>query len=254
MDNLTDQISPTQRFTDRVDSYVKYRPAYPSGAIRFFREKLGLKTAHSVADIGSGTGISTELFLKNGNTVYAVEPNQAMRQAAEAALDYYLGFHSRIGTAEATGLTSKSVDFIVAAQAFHWFKPQPTQTEFRRILKPGGYVALMWNDRKTTGNPFATGYAALTLKFGTETRHKTFLDAELRDFLGDYQTEVIDNFHELDFPGVLGLVTSSSYMPNVDHPRYPQMREELRALFDANAVNGRIKMEYDTRIFHARWK
>jgi SAM-dependent methyltransferase len=249
-------LTPTQRFSDRVANYVRFRPHYPPGVIELFRRKLGLRPHHVIADIGSGTGISSELFLKNGNTVYAVEPNEPMRLAAESMLEYFLGFHSCSGRAEATGLRAKCADFIVAAQAFHWFDRIATKTEFKRILKPGGRVVLLWNDRKTTGSAFAEGYEKLLEEFGTDyaqVKHKNLDGAAIGEFLGRYGTDHVSNSQTLDFDGLLGRLISSSYAPNEDHPRFPDMRAALKKLFDANAEDGRVKIEYDTTIFHSRW-
>jgi ubiquinone/menaquinone biosynthesis C-methylase UbiE len=147
-------ISSTQRFSSRVEYYVKARPKYPNAMLRFFQSNLGLSPIHSIADIGSGTGFLTELFVRNGNPTYAVEPNTPMRQAAEAYLREWSNFHSVDGTAEATTLAESSVDFVTAAQAFHWFNPELSAKEFQRILKPGGVVALIWNERLTDASPF----------------------------------------------------------------------------------------------------
>ena len=129
---------PTQRFSNRVDDYVRHRPHYPPGVLDLLREGIGLTPRTVIADVGSGTGISTELFLENDNTVFAVEPNPEMRAAAKRLLGGRANFHSVDGTAEATTLPGGSVDCVVAAQAFHWFDPEKTRAEFQRILRAGG--------------------------------------------------------------------------------------------------------------------
>ena len=138
---------PTRRFTNRVANYARYRPGYPPAVLTCLRDECGLSPGSTVADVGSGTGILTELFLANGNHVYAVEPNEAMRQAAELSLAHYPGFTSVDGRAEATTLADDSVDFVTAGQAFHWFDAAASRVEFNRILRPGGYTALVWNAR-----------------------------------------------------------------------------------------------------------
>src|SRR5712691_7831802 len=137
-----------QRFSNRVADYVRYRPGYPPAVLDLLRTDCGLRPDHVVADIGSGTGILSKLFLENGNRVFGVEPNAEMRQAGEEYLASYDGFSSIEGSAESTTLADSSVDFITAAQAFHWFDPQAARREFARILKPGGWVVILWNDRR----------------------------------------------------------------------------------------------------------
>src|ERR1700732_4152215 len=128
-----------QRFSNRVADYVRYRPGYPAEVLTLLRTQCGLKSGHVIADIGSGTGFLSELFLKNGNRVYGIEPNEAMRQAGEEYLASYDGFASINGSAEATTLDDASIDFVSAGQAFHWFEPVVARHEFRRILKPEGW-------------------------------------------------------------------------------------------------------------------
>ena len=146
-------VNSQERFSDRVENY-KYRPGYPDQIIISLTQDFGLNQSSAVADIGSGTGILSELFLRNNNKVFAVEPNDAMRQAGERLLSGYTNFTTVSGTAEETTLASSSVDFVTAGQAFHWFDPQNSRREFRRILKPHGRVVLIWNDRRVDSNSF----------------------------------------------------------------------------------------------------
>jgi len=148
----------TGRFSDRVEDYVRYRPGYPSAVIDLFKAELGLGAGTCVADAGSGTGIFSELLLRAGATVYGVEPNPEMRAAAERLLAGYSGFHSIAAPAEDTGLPGGSFDLVTAAQAFHWFDAQRARTEFSRLLRPGGHVALVWNGRETASTPFLAAY------------------------------------------------------------------------------------------------
>ena len=152
-----------ERFTNRVANYVRYRPGYPPAVLELFKEKMGLAATSVIADVGSGPGISARIFLDNGNTLFGIEPNDAMRDAAEDLLARFSNFHSINGSSEATTLPDESVDFVTAAQAFHWFKVEPTKTEFRRILKLGGYVALIWNLRQLDSTPFLAEYEQFIL-------------------------------------------------------------------------------------------
>src|SRR5690606_35644369 len=144
----------TERFSSRVEAYIRSRPGYPAAVCEVLGREIGFTAGWVVADIGSGTGLSTRLFLENGNDIFAVEPKAAMRQAAEAMLAKNAGFRSVEGTAEQTSLASGSTDLVVAGQAFHWFDERQSLREFARILKPGGFVVLMWNARRLTGSPF----------------------------------------------------------------------------------------------------
>src|SRR5512137_1658228 len=157
-----------RRFSNRVADYVRYRPGYPSAIRDVLRTECGLRPGHVIADIGSGTGFLSELFLKNGNRVYGVEPNEAMRLAGEEYLASYDSFTSVNGSAEATTLDDASVDFVTAGQAFHWFDPQATRREFLRILKPGGWVLVVWNDRRVSETTFGRDYENVLVRFGID--------------------------------------------------------------------------------------
>lgn len=160
------------RFSNRVQDYIRYRPGYPQAVMDCLRDEFGLRPQQVVADIGSGTGISTGLLLDNGHRVIAVEPNADMRAAAETRYGSNGAFQSVAAPAEATTLPDASVDWIVAAQAFHWFDVEKCRVEFRRILKRGGFVALLWNDRRDD-TPFLRGYDALLKSTPSTTKRLT---------------------------------------------------------------------------------
>lgn len=244
----------TKRFSNRVANYVKYRPGYPAGVLELFRDEMGLTPASVVADVGSGTGISAKIFLENGNTVYGVEPNEAMRAAAEEYLGDFSKFISMNGTADATGLEDDSIDLVIAAQAYHWFEGAAARTEFDRILRPEGFIALMWNERQLGTNQFLIDYEAFLLKYAGDyevVRHENTGDKELRDFFGgDYHTRTFQNSQALDFEGLKGRAASSSYMPAEDNETFPAMVEELADLFAKHEENGRIKLLYDTNVHY----
>src|SRR3974390_1220982 len=126
--------APTARFSARVGTYVRYRPGYPAEVLELLRRECGLKPQHVVADIASGTGLFTRLLLENGNRVFAVEPNQHMREAGARFLGKHEKLTSVAGTAEDTTLPSASVDLVTAAQAAHWFDRVRARPEFARIL------------------------------------------------------------------------------------------------------------------------
>jgi len=196
----------TRRFSDRADYYVKYRPSYPKEAIDFMYGALGFSGRSVIADVGSGTGILTKLLLERGSTVYAVEPNRQMRELAERTLGDELNFHSIDGTAECTGLPAHAVDFIVCAQSFHWFDRDSARQEFRRILRPGGIVVLMWNEPRKETDEFTGQYEKLGREFGKDYErisHRNWSIDQLRPFFqgGVCHEAVFDNEQKLDFEG-----------------------------------------------------
>jgi len=231
----------TRRFSDRVEHYVRSRPGYPEGVTEFIAEVAGLGDGATVADIGSGTGLSSELFLKRGDTVFGVEPNAAMRGAAERLLAAYPQFRSVDGTAEATTLAAASVDLVVAGQAFHWFDRIATRREFARIARSPGWTALIWNTRRKSDSPFERGYEALIAEFGTDyaaVRHENIDSDELRGFFDakTYQTRTFENVQRLDLAGFQGRLLSSSYLPSEGHPRCAAMLAAAERLFVEHAL------------------
>lgn len=245
------------RFSNRVENYVKYRPGYPPDVLELYRREMGLTPESVIADVGSGTGISARMFLENGNEVHGVEPNGPMRLAAEEMLADLPKFHSHNGTAESTGLPAASVNFVTAAQAFHWFDGDAARNEFRRILKPSGYVALIWNERQLDTTPFLREYEQFLLKFAndyTKVRHENVTEESLKAFFQkDFRTAVFSNCQVFDFEGLLGRVTSSSYMPAPADPGFPQMKSELKILVAKHAENGKIVILYDTAVHYTQF-
>lgn len=255
------------RFSDRVDNYVKYRPHYPVELFDFLESENILKKNGSVADIGSGTGISAEPLLKRGYTVYGIEPNKEMREAGEKLLLPLTrgtdvqgtpgGFVSVDATSEATTLPDQSIDTVIAGQAFHWFDRDKTKKEFKRILKPNGYVVLMWNDRRTNSTDFLRVYEDFLQMFGTdykEVNHKNTQDARVFDafFENGYEEKSFYNYQDVDFAGLKGRVLSSSYMPNEGHRDYEFMIYTLKKIFMRYQENGKVRLDYDTRIYYGK--
>jgi len=198
----------TSRFSDRVENYVRYRPGYPPGALQALQTQCRLAPDHVIADIASGTGIWSRMLLENGNPVFGVEPNTEMRQAGERLLAGFPNFTSVAGTAEATTLLDKSVDFVTAAQAAHWFDRERARREFLRILKPGGWLVLLWNERLTDSTAFLRAYEELLLTFGTDyrdVRHERTTDA-VNEFFDPtpYQEQVFEMRQEFDYAGLEG--------------------------------------------------
>lgn len=248
------QINPTTRFSDRVDNYVNYRPRYPRAVLDVLTAECGLTPSAIIADIGSGTGFLSELFVQNGNRVYGVEPNAEMRAAGEKLLAAYPTFTSVAATAEATTLPAASMDFVTAGQAFHWFDPAPTRTEFARILRPRGWVVLVWNERRSEATAFQRGYEALTQRYNRDyaaVNHRRIAPATIAAFYapGLVQVRSFTNQQTFDFAGLQGRLLSSSYTLTPDHLEYVAMLADLRALFDAHQQQGVIVFEYDTQVY-----
>jgi SAM-dependent methyltransferase len=242
----------TTRFSDRVEDYVKYRPHYPAAVVTYLQQTYSFLPNWVVADIGSGTGISTELLLAAGNHVNAVEPNPEMRVKAEELLSGYPGFVSIVGTAEATGLPDASVDLIVAGQAFHWFEPVATRREFVRIARPGAVVALIWNERLIL-SAFEQEYEALILEYAGDYKtinHKNITDDRLGMFFHPqtFVLTVFDNEQLFDFEGLKGRLLSSSYIPK-DGPVHDAMMKALVALFERHQSRGRVRVGYETKVY-----
>ncbi len=248
--------SSTERFTSRVETYAKYRPGYPAEVIEVLRSECGLTPGLIVADVGSGTGILSELLLKNGNTVIGVEPNEAMRGAAESLLRRYSKFQSVNGSAEDTTLPNASVNLITAGQAFHWFDATAAREEFVRILKPGGFVALIWNDRRLDATAFLRDYESLLREYGTD--YAKVQEFDPRDQIGrffapqSFTHREFPNREEFDFEGFKGRVLSASYTPEPGNPKFEPMIKALQDLFDSCEENGSVAFEYDTRVFYGQ--
>ncbi len=243
-----------QRFSNRVGDYVRYRPGYPPEVIAFLALNCGLDAGHIIADLGSGTGLFSKLLLQNGNHVYGIEPNAEMQAAGEDFLRAYPGFASITGSAEATTLADQSVDFVTAAQAFHWFDPASTRQEFSRILKPGGWVVIVNNERQSDTTPFLRDYEALLRRFGTDYASVSDSYPQPQDMLSffgadAFLSQVVPNVQDFDFAGLRGRLHSSSYAPTPDQPGFPQMMNELEHIFTAYQRDGFVRFEYRTRIF-----
>lgn len=248
--------APTRRFSDRVEDYERYRPRYPASVLDVLRERIGLEPTWVVADIGSGTGISTELLLGAGHEVFAVEPNDAMRAAAEDRLGGVPGFHSVAGTAEHTGLKPGSVDVVVAAQAFHWFDARRARREASRILRGRKWAVLIWNTRHADATPFLRAYEALLVRHGTDyeaVRHD-WKDAGALEafFTAGFERSAVPNEQLLDYEGLRGRLMSSSYVPAAGAPGHEAMLRDLRALFSGHERHGVVRMSYDCEIVLGR--
>ncbi len=245
----------TQRFSNRVGDYIKYRPQYPGELVAYLQDKYGLHTG-LIADIGAGTGISSALFLDAGYPVIAVEPNKEMREASVTLLGHRPGFKAIDGTAEHTGLGSGSVDAIVSGQAFHWFDRQKARLEFKRILKENGLVVLIWNERETV-SAFERDYDHLIAKHGrnyAQLNHRNIDTAHIAAFFGPEPVDLacFDNRQIFDYEGLKGRLLSSSYMPLPTDDGYEAMIRELEQVFDRHQLDNRITIHYVTKVYSGK--
>jgi SAM-dependent methyltransferase len=247
---------PTERFSDRVENYAKYRPGYPDEMIRYFQTLVRLPA--TIADLGSGTGILTRQLLKSGYQVYAVEPNEGMRREAERTSSDWPAFRSVCGTAEATTLASESVDFVTCAQAFHWFDRGKTRLEICRILKETGVTALIWNERLDDASPVNRAYDGLLRGMAPDYQnlsHRQVGLEEIRTFFvpGEVRFRTFPNDQVLDREGFFGRLLSSSYVPNVGHSGHREIMDGAEEIFKAHNVNGRITFDCETKVYIGRF-
>lgn len=257
MDDANPNVEPSERFSKRVELYDQFRPHYARAVIPFLQEAIALSPETVVADIGAGTGILSDLFLQSGNIVHAVEPNEAMRAAAEAKFADEARFHSVPAAAEETTLPENSIDLIVAGQAFHWFKVQEARREFARILKPEGWVALIYNSWNLPDSAVADAYRQVIDNYGIDYRRVSCqqrIGDDMSELFGPagYKEERFENPQNYDFEAFSGRAFSSSYSPLPGHPNYEPMKAALRELFEQHAVDGRLVFPYETAIYWGR--
>jgi SAM-dependent methyltransferase len=249
-------IDPVDRFSDRVEDYVRYRPGYPRELLEPLRRDAALTGDAAIADIGCGPGNLAAVFLENGNTVFGVEPNAPMRAASEKAFDRFHQFHAVDGRAEETNLAPASVDFVVAGQAFHWFEPVATRAEFRRILKPAGWVVLIWNER-AGASPFDDAYEAMLVEHGIDyqkIRKSRNDEPSIRAFFegAEVRRATFTHAQLFDFDGLKGRLMSSSYAPPSGDPAHEPMLAHLRRVFDGHQNQGTVRFCYETTMWYGR--
>src|SRR5665213_328117 len=243
----------TKRFSDRVEDYIKYRPNYPGNLTPFLKENIGLNESKIIADIGSGTGISSIPFLKNNNKVFGVEPNKEMREAAEKLLSVYPNFESVGGSSEKTNLPGNSVDILFAGQAFHWFDKTKSKTEFERILKKNGNIVLVWNSR-SVHSEFQQEYEKVlyeTIEEYKLVNHRNISGEEITQFFNPKKVNkaTLENQQILDLNGLKGRLLSSSYCPK-SGPVYTKLMERIALLFNKYEKNDQIVFEYETQVYY----
>ena len=249
-------LDPTKRFSNRVENYLKYRPRYPTEILSLLEKECALTRDSVIADVGSGTGFLSELFLRNGNRVLGIEPNAEMRAAGERLLADYPNFVSVNATAEATTLAEASVDFVTAGQAFHWFDREKTRREFQRILKPDGWVVIVWNTFPTGRSALVKAYDDVLVRYGTDYREvaKEIEDSGIERFFSSSCKRARFDFQQtFDWEGFKGRLLSASYAPTADSPDYEPMLADLKRVFDSHQKDGAVVFDYDTVVFYGQF-
>ncbi|MEQ1823247.1 MAG: class I SAM-dependent methyltransferase [Fimbriimonadaceae bacterium] len=244
-------MSNVERFSNRVEDYAKYRPRYPE-ALADFLVDFGLGPGAHVRDAGSGTGLFSELLLSRGATVYAVEPNAGMRGEAEQRFATNQKFISINKSAEATSLPSATFDLITAAQSFHWFDAGAAKHDWTRILKPKGWVALLWNERDDN-HPVTRAYGELARAFVEKdkaVRRLSNPEAEIDSFFAPnaVQRHTFPNLQNLDREAIIGRALSSSYWPK-EGIEFEQSVARLNQVFDEHQTDGFVTFPYITELF-----
>jgi len=250
------EYRPTERFTTKAQDYALFRPRYPAELMDLLRDNGAIRPNMVVADIGSGTGILTEQLLREGCEVFAIEPNNAMRAKAEENLGHLERFHSIASRAEDTMLPDGSVDLIAIGQAFHWFDLAPTHAEFLRILKPEGYLCLVWNSRDPVGDGFEKKYKQLVEQCCPANAKVKDLGPTEEDIAKFYGGEVLHvflpNHQDLDMAGLKGRFMSASYAPDPHEPTYVEAVEGLEKLFQKYNEDGKVRLHYSTEVYLGR--
>jgi ubiquinone/menaquinone biosynthesis C-methylase UbiE len=252
-------LDPKERFSIRVDDYVRYRPGYPAALFEMLDTLGCFGAGRVVVDVGSGTGILSRGLLDSGHgaRVVAVEPNAAMRAAAEEALAGRALFESVDASAEATGLPDASADLVIAAQAFHWFDPQRARAEFARVLRPSGLVALVWNQRRDS--PQNRDYLEMLERFAPDyalvRESERSSEAKMRAFFAPVSPTLATfaNEQRLDEAGFRGRLLSSSYAPPQGHPMHGPILARADEIFRQHATGGLVSIEYDTLMWYGTW-
>lgn len=239
------------RFSNRVENYIKYRPGYPKVAIDFLLKKLGLNIQSKIAEIGSGTGIFTKQIINSVGKIYAVEPNKELREAAEKSLNQFNNFISVNASAENTLLPDHSVDYIISAQAFHWFDRTYAKKEFNRILKNNGIVILIWNNR-LFNTDFLKQYEILLKQYANDyndVNHLLITEKELSEFYNQFQKITFPNKQSFDHDGLIGRLLSASYVPLQGEKNHDILFKEIEKIYRLYSKDEMIDFNYVTELY-----
>ncbi len=244
-------MNPTGRFTGRAALYAQHRPGYPGAIIGVLRE-AGLPAGAEVADLGAGTGISSEFFLRHGCRVTAVEPNEDMRRPAIKWLGSHPGFRAVAAAAENTGLPSGRFDLAAAFQAAHWFDFHRALAEMRRLTEPRGLIAIAWNLRSKQLTGFDVALERLLRERAPD--YAAYEDRLVSSIaaLGRFERRVFHQEQPCGWEALRGLVRSWSYVPPPGHPGHEGFFDTLGRLFDEHATSGTIRLRYDCHLYFSQ--
>lgn len=244
-------------FTPLAEDYARYRPGYPTEALHELTRVCGLTPDWVVADIGSGTGNLARVFLETGHQVIGVEPNREMRELAERQLSEFKTFRSLDGTAEDIPIKANSIDLVTVGQALHWFDVDRARAEFRRTLRPSGWVAVLWNDRRSEVTPFDQEYNTLCGKCASAQPAPISappLDSGLDRFFGDITPHEANIPHIMrhDLEGLLGRARSSGHIPQSGAPGHDELTALMTDLFVRHQREGTVEFHYTTQLYVGR--
>lgn len=236
-----------RRFDGKVAEYARYRERYaPEILLPLLRDWCGLTPQWKVADIGAGTGLLSDVFVANGNHVFAVEPNAEMREMF-ARLHEDLSLIEIVdGTAENTSLEDRSVEIVAVGRAMHWFDTERAMEEFRRILKPGGWIAIIAFGRAQAGREENEAFEKVLRERATDNAdsHAGYtVYRRIEDYLAsDFLRKEISGTMSLDWDELLGMTMSLSHAPRVEDEKYLPFERALREFFDHYATDRRVTL------------
>jgi ubiquinone/menaquinone biosynthesis C-methylase UbiE len=246
---MNNNTNSTKIFSKTTDFYDKARPSYPEELFNFLENKFKINSTHVIADIGSGTGIFTRLWLDRSYHVISVEPNNDMRKIVEESLNHYPYFKSIAASAEATNLETNSIDIITAATAFHWFNLELARSEFKRILKPGGLCILIWNIRDNTF-PIMQDYESMMRLYVKDynkvvANHYLYYN-EIIDLFNPNRIEISEfsNSQTLNLNAFKERILSTSYSPKLGEANYKKLLLAAENLFNKYQSSKVIKLHY----------
>jgi SAM-dependent methyltransferase len=244
-------MTQTLPYTDRAARYARYRWDYAAQAIDAIFSITGIGLTSCAADVGSGTGILTRHLVDRVRSVYAVEPDVSMRWWAEQALANAPTFNSVAGSAQTTTLPDRSVDLIVVGQALHWFDPLPSRQEFLRILIPGGWLAVLWN--QGTDAALAQALSALcTPENGWDTSiPNQRREVKPFDFYFGHAAYLQREFAAVKretWEEFFGALCSDSHAPAETQPSFERLRNAAWQVFRAHSEDGFITVRYRTHL------
>jgi ubiquinone/menaquinone biosynthesis C-methylase UbiE len=231
-----------------ADVYERARPAYPAETVAWLAGQLDLGPGRTVLDLGAGTGKLTRSLVETGARVLALEPGDEMRAQLSAAVPRA---EPVAAGAESIPLADGSVDAATAAQSFHWFRLDEALPEIHRVLRPGGGLGLVWNERDPD-DPFQRNLTELLQPFTSvgrrRMRERGWLEALERSALFGSLEEHTGGFtDELDGAALVERVRTISFVALAEERKRERLEDELRAL--ADAAGGVVRFAYRTQAF-----